>query len=75
MNKIDRTPVVVGQLWVDCDKRMNGRTLRVIRIDGNRALCVVGATSYETSIRLDRFYPHSTGFRLIRNEHGERVSI
>lgn len=74
----DREPqpeVKPGQVWADNDPRSAGRTLRVDRIDGDRAVCTVltdadqrrsGAESTvgnATRISLKRFRPTSTGYR------------
>ncbi len=64
-----RTPieVKVGQVWEDCDKRMAGRKLVVEKVQGNYAHCYNQHwTSMKTRIRLDRFKPTSTGFRLAK---------
>jgi len=56
--------VKVGQIWEDCDKRMGGRKIRVERIEGRYAICMRLGWNSTTKIRLDRFKPNSTGFRL-----------
>jgi hypothetical protein len=61
--------VKVGQVWLDCDKRMQGRKLRVERIEGGYAICRPWSKHYgdigrDTRIRLDRFRKSSTGFLL-----------
>lgn len=65
--------VQVGQIWADNDKRFNtGRKVRVDKIyDSGRAKC----WSYYNNealgryvwIRVDRFKPNSTGYRLIQD--------
>lgn len=74
------TPAVrVGQIWQDCDRRSPGRYLRVIDLDAGRA--VVRQIAYNpvdriaaelpgcrpTRIRLDRFRPTATGYRLVED--------
>lgn len=62
------TEVKVGQVWEDCDKRMAGRRIVVQRIEGRYAVCRRQgwlSRSGMTRIRLDRFKPTSTGFRLV----------
>lgn len=66
-------PVRVGQIWLDCDKRMQNRKLRVARIEGDYAFCQHWSefggvmSGRETRIRLDRFKKTSTGFLLVRD--------
>ncbi len=69
--------VRVGQVWADNDKRSRGRHLKVIdisrRMGTDRAevqQCdqrgrIIGSRT--TFIRLDRFRPTSTGYRLVRD--------
>ena len=69
------TPTVrVGQVWADNDKRSHGRRVRVVELDGTHAIVtqvdirgVVDSRRRErrTRIRLDRFKPTSTGYRLV----------
>lgn len=60
-----------GQIWQDCDKRGYGRKLRVIAVGQTHASVqevVTGPTTRkprQTRIRLDRFRPTSTGYRLL----------
>jgi len=63
------TEVKLGQIWIDNDKRSgHDRHLQVIEIDegwgGPYALCRNMATSKQTWIRVDRFKPTATGYRL-----------
>lgn len=62
-----------GQVWADNDKRSNGRQVRVIHVTETHA--VVGpvnpkARGRATRIRLDRFVPSSTGYRLVSEAPG-----
>lgn len=65
--------VRVGQLWRDNDSRNRApRFVRVTGIEQYRAVCEAwyeepGATSRTVRIRLDRFRPTSTGYRLIED--------
>jgi hypothetical protein len=64
--------VRVGQIWLDCDKRMQNRKLQVDRIEGDHAVCrhwseFGGASGRETRIRIDRFKKTSTGFLLFKD--------
>jgi hypothetical protein len=78
--------VRVGQVWADNDKRSQGRTLRVDHIgcedsDGYEvppyAACTVLTnkpgcrTGHQVAIRLARFKPTSTGYRLVSEPEGE----
>ncbi len=74
----DNPDVRVGQVWQDCDRRGYGRKLRVETIDGTHATCVEvhitpqGAVVLSTPVRrtrikISRFRPTSTGYRLIRD--------
>ena len=66
-----------GQVWADDDPRSAGRTLRVERIDGAKAICTIltNTTGFDvatpwqrdmrgktTRISLARFKPTSTGY-------------
>lgn len=57
--------VKVGQVWEDCDRRMHGRRVEVLEVDATHALVKVATTGRRTRIRLDRFKPVSTGYRLV----------
>lgn len=77
--------VKVGQVWADCDKRMKraGRQVKVVRTltsesdpRMNHAVVVSRRGSEpwgrkETRVRLERFRPGSTGYRLVHD--GEYV--
>ncbi|MEV7599886.1 hypothetical protein AB0O91_21130 [Kitasatospora sp. NPDC089797] len=72
----DRT-VLPGQVWADNDKRGYGRQVRVIELDGTHAVVELhvprsaghlhAKPGRRTRIRLDRFRPTSTGYRLVRD--------
>lgn len=77
------TEVKRGQVWADNDRRSNGRTVRVLRVDETHAVVTVltarksappaerqRAVGAERRIRLDRFKPTSTGYRLIEEPEG-----
>ena len=65
--------VRVGQVWQDCDQRnAQDRYVRVTAIEDEhgRAVCeawydVLDSRRRTVRIRLDRFRPTSTGYRLI----------
>ena len=74
----DDTSVQVGQVWQDNDRRHGTRYLRIDAIDQDRAVCVAwydeaGAKSRVVRIRLDRFKPTSTGYRLLPEEEAAKV--
>lgn len=67
-----------GQVWADNDRRSEGRTVRVLRVEQNHAVVTVltarsaasegerlRAVGAERRIRLDRFKANSTGYRLV----------
>lgn len=68
-----------GQIWADNDWRSSGRTVRVIEVDATHATVEVvtnGRMTYtkpgrRSRIRLDRFRPTSTGYRLVPQPRGE----
>lgn len=63
-----QSEVKVGQVWIDNDKRMSNREIRIVRIEGGHAIGqIVLAPNRHTRIRLDRFRPISTGYRLKEN--------
>lgn len=72
--------VRVGQIWQDNDKRGYGRRVRVVEVDETHALVELhvprGAghmhakPGRRTRIRLDRFRPTSTGYRLVQDAPG-----
>jgi hypothetical protein len=71
--------VAAGQVWADNDARSAGRTLRVDKVIGEHAWCMVltdmeqRATGAKTTvgkstrIKLSRFRPTSTGYRYLRD--------
>jgi hypothetical protein len=75
--------VKVGQVWADNDKRQRkARTVTVIAVqkefDGvplsNPYAVVKSSTGRCTSVRLDRFRPTSTGYRLVQDVDGGEQS-
>ena len=68
----------MGQVWMDNDKRQQGRrSVKVIWVDRVFALCEVlydgKPQRRRTLIRLRRFRPTSTGYRLVSD--GERICV
>lgn len=66
------TPEVkVGQVWKDCDYRSHGRRIRIVAIEGDRAVMAVLKGDEETGrrvkIRINRLKPCSTGYRLVED--------
>lgn len=84
---MDTTEVRVGQVWADNDKRpKRTRYIRVTSFEEHtdpfthqairHAVCEawydeVGAKSRTVKIRVDRFKPTSTGYRLVSESDGE----
>jgi len=65
----EQVNVKVGQVWRDNDPRQQTtvRLLTVKEIVGGRATCEVtipGQKTKRTKVRLDRFRPTQTGYRL-----------
>lgn len=69
----DEITVKVGQIWADNDKRAGERQVQVLSVDETHATVrqyhprdiAFGTTNRLTQIRLDRFRPTSTGYRLV----------
>lgn len=64
--------VKVGQVWEDNDSRLGAgahrRSFKVLEIIGERALVVtLNGVSRKTKIKLDRFRPTATGYRLVQD--------
>lgn len=59
--------VQAGQIWADCDVR-TPRTMTVLEVGAHQAV-VLSSKGRKTRIRLSRFRPGSTGYRLIGYEH------
>ena len=70
-----------GQVWADNDWRSEGRTVRILRVEGTHAIVTVltsrksatpaerqRSVGAERRIRLDRFKPTSTGYRLLTDD-------
>ena len=64
----DLVKVKVGQVWEDCDRRFAKRRVKVVTLTRTHAVVVRIAptrSDTRTKIRLDRFRPTSTGYRLV----------
>ena len=69
-----------GQVWESCDRRDNGRQVEVLDVVfelggvtlANPYAVVQSPTGRgrQTRIRLDRFRPTSSGYRLVREAQG-----
>lgn len=63
--------VRAGQVWADNDSRTNQRTIRILDVSDTYAEALTltdyrgRASTKITRIRLDRFRPNSTGYRLV----------
>lgn len=69
--------IKAGQIWKDNDKRGSERYLRIIRVEGDKAVCqrvfntpdrgwLNIAKFRETRIAVRRFRPTSTGYVLVQ---------
>lgn len=69
-----------GQVWADNDRRSEGRKVRILRVEEAEAVVIVltartdasdgerqRAVGAEHRIRLNRFRPTSTGYRLVED--------
>ena len=62
--------VAKGQIWQDNDPRYEDeykRTLEVLEVDGDYAICKNIQSGRTSKIKLSRFKPTSTGYRLIKD--------
>lgn len=60
--------VQVGQIWRSADPRDNGRSVEVLEVDlesGKAQVCSPYGRGPKTRIRLDRFRPNSSGYKLV----------
>lgn len=66
--------VKAGQVWADNDRRSQGRTLRVLDVIDDRAICEVltpadkavnKRVGHKASIKISRMRPTSAGYRLV----------
>lgn len=76
MNK--KNNVHINQIWQDWDIRFRKsapRLIKIISIKNNFATCKNIQTSKITEIRLDRFKPNSTGYKLFGISVGEKVEV
>lgn len=74
MPRIERIPVKVGQVWQDCDKRMNDRRIVIVEVNEAEGYCyAISEYDHERGaehprrirLLLRRMHPHSTGFRFL----------
>lgn len=61
--------VKVGQLWEDLDKRMGGRTRKVVEVkDGKATMAFTWDSDRGRSkVSIKRMHKHSTGWKLVRD--------
>jgi len=67
---MEKIEVKIGQVWEDWDLRSRGamyrRQIKVLEIvDGKAVVMSPGGYGRKTRIKLERFRPTSTGYRLI----------
>lgn len=66
MKKEQTQPDVrVGDVWEDCDKRVDGRRLTVTAVDEAHVTCTTFAKGRISRIKRSRFVPISTGYKLV----------
>ena len=63
----DLPHVKVGQIWADNDSRGYSRQVKVVVLTDEYAFVEDVRTVRRTRIRLNRFRPTSTGYRLIQD--------
>jgi hypothetical protein len=57
--------VKISQIWKDNDPRTDQRQLKVVKIEGEFAICENTRLKRTTRVRLDRFRPGRTGYTLV----------
>lgn len=71
--KVPGKALKVGQIWADSDKRAKGRTVKILAIEGERALCEVmtgidgseaPVVGRKVRVAVKRFRPTATGYEL-----------
>ncbi len=70
------TSACLRQIWADVDPRMDGRRFEMVEITDTHAIVVLhtprgvgddhAKPGRRTRVRLDRFRPTSTGYRLVQ---------
>lgn len=78
----DTPDIRAGQVWQDCDPRAHNRQIRIVTIDSDHAVAelitprqvttlagqaITARPGRRTRIRLDRFQPTKTGYRLVQD--------
>lgn len=66
---IEKIEVKIGQVWQDWDIRFrdtHARRIKIVEIVGEKAICQhPSGLGSKTKIKLSRFKPNSTGYKLI----------
>jgi hypothetical protein len=72
VSKIQSVKVESGQIWADCDKRSEGRKVRVVACTVGYAYVLPASVGHGTAtrIQLDRMRPTPNGYRLVTNADG-----
>ena len=67
MVEVDGVLLQEGQIWEDCDKRVSGRKLRLIRI-GTEWCMFQNLNGGRTTVKIltRRLRPTSTGYRVVK---------
>lgn len=68
----EQVVVKAGQIWVDCDPRMNGRLFKIERVDSKYAYYWLssGSKPQMKSIALGRMRPRKNGYQLVAESEG-----
>jgi len=61
----DNNKVEVGQVWQDNDPRVPTRTITVLSVTATHAHVVSSPSGRKTRVKLSRFKPIQTGYRLV----------
>ncbi|WP_280465636.1 hypothetical protein [Nocardia brasiliensis] len=62
---MNETVVKPGQVWADNDPRSTGRLVTILEVGETHATVKSTTLKRVTKIRLDRFKPTRTGYRLV----------
>ncbi len=71
---MQKETVKVGQVWADCDKRCLGRSIKILAIEGDRAVCEVltgiagsmaPVVGRKVRVAIKRLRPTATGYKLV----------
>lgn len=67
--------VTPGQRWMNLDKRMGGRVVKVLSVeDGKARVSSWGIEKYATRLSIRRMHKHSTGWALVTEASDKDVA-